>query len=324
MALDCKNDIEIETKKTNSPKISVVIPIFNDVENIDFLYQRMREILKNHPNMEVILVDDGSRDGSSEKGEQIALKDGRFKLVKFKRNYGHRPAVTAGMELAKGDYIITIDSDLQTNPEEMFLLIERLNMGADIACGVRNKRYDPLISRRIPSKIANFILRKLMGKKLSDFGCALNAYRREIVEKALKNTYIKLFTKTFACLFTDRIVEVQVSHRARERGKSAYNVWKLFQFFQFLVNNITFERLRIKRMGMLFPFTISFLFVLILILLIKVAFFSPLSLIKIFISVFLLLIEIQLFFSLKILMNNWYHSTFNKPYYEVEKIVNRK
>jgi len=164
----------------NQNSVSVVVPIYNEQENIDLLYDELIAAMESQPRpFDLILVDDGSRDGTAEQLQQLARKDRRVKLVLFRRNYGQTAAMFAGIQNATGDFIVTIDGDLQNDPRDIPMMLDKLEEGFDLVHGWRKNRQDHMVSRKIPSKIANWLISRTTRFPIHDLGCTLKAIRRE-------------------------------------------------------------------------------------------------------------------------------------------------
>jgi undecaprenyl-phosphate 4-deoxy-4-formamido-L-arabinose transferase len=222
--------------------LSVVIPAFNEVENLDELIRRcLLACNKTGRPFEIILVDDGSSDGSAQKIESAAKENpGNVVGVFLNRNYGQHAAVIAGFEQSRGDIIITLDADLQNPPEEIPRLVEAMDKGYDVVGSVRRHRRDSLF-RRAASAVVNKGVQKATGVMMHDYGCMLRAYRRHIVEAILKcrehSTFIPILANSFARTTT----EIDVSHEARKQGESKYNLMKLAMLqFDLLTSMTTF------------------------------------------------------------------------------------
>ncbi len=205
--------------------ISVVIPAYNEEENIPVLYERLKNVLERlGENYEVIFVDDGSEDRTPEVLRDIAKRDRSVKVVRFRRNYGQTAAMYAGFEHAKGDVIITMDADLQNDPEDIPVLLEKVREGYDIVSGWRKDRKDPFLSRKLPSSVANWIISKVTGVELHDYGCTLKAYRAEIAKRYRLYGDMHRFLPALARRFGAKITEIPVRHHPRLYGKSKYGI----------------------------------------------------------------------------------------------------
>jgi len=164
-------------------KISIVVPLFNEEENVVELHRRIVAALEEfgHP-FEMIFVDDGSRDGTVPISRGIASSDSRVRVIQLRRNYGQTPSMRAGIDYATGDVIVTMDGDLQNDPADIPQLVERLQQGYDLVAGWRRNRQDAFLSRKLPSKAANWLIGKVVGVPIRDNGCSLKAYRSTVIK----------------------------------------------------------------------------------------------------------------------------------------------
>ncbi|ADO45354.1 glycosyl transferase family 2 [Hydrogenobacter thermophilus TK-6] len=202
--------------------ISVVIPAYNEKDSIPILYEKLTKVLEG--DYEIIFVDDGSDDGTFEVLQKIAGKDSRVKVIRFRRNYGQTAAMYAGFQHAKGEIIITMDADLQNDPEDIPALIRKLEEGYDLVSGWRKDRKDPFFSRRLPSMIANWIISKVTGVELHDYGCTLKAYRADILKELELYGDMHRFLPALTKRHGAKITEVVVRHHPRLYGKSKYGL----------------------------------------------------------------------------------------------------
>ena len=207
--------------------ISLVIPVFNEAENLDELIRRCLSVCRGRNNpFEVILVDDGSSDGSAQIIERSALSNPELTGVFLNRNYGQHAAVLAGFEASRGDVVVTLDADLQNPPEEIPRLIDTLFQGFDVVGSVRVNRRDPLF-RKIASFLVNKYVQRVTGVMMKDYGCMLRAYRRHIIDAVLscpeRSTFIPILANSFARSST----EISVTHDERHNGNSKYGFFKL-------------------------------------------------------------------------------------------------
>ncbi|HID57134.1 TPA: glycosyltransferase [Candidatus Poribacteria bacterium] len=206
-------------------EISVVVPVYNEVENLEELHRRLTEELgKLGRSYEIIVVDDGSDDGSYELLKRLAEEDQHLKVIRFRRNFGQTPALSAGFDFARGGIIITMDGDLQNDPSDISPLIEKLQEGYDLVAGWRADRKDKLLLRKIPSWLANRLIKKSTGIKLHDFGCTLRAYRRDLVRDIKLYGEMHRFIPALAALAGARIAEIKVKHHPRLHGRSKYGI----------------------------------------------------------------------------------------------------
>lgn len=216
-----------------NPYLSIVIPIFNEEENIPVLWARLSNVLAEHfsdpaKGWEVIFTDDGSRDKSLEMLKEIAEGEGRVSVIEFNRNYGQHSAIFGAFSVVSGEVVVTLDADLQNPPEEIPALVAKIDEGFDVVGGWRQGRMDnDSLFRTLPSKIVNAVTRRTTGVKMNDYGCMLRAYRREIVDAMLQCKERSSFIPALANSFAKRITEVPVAHAERAAGESKYGLWKL-------------------------------------------------------------------------------------------------
>jgi undecaprenyl-phosphate 4-deoxy-4-formamido-L-arabinose transferase len=208
------------------PDLSVVVTLYNEAGSVDELYRRTIAALDPGPRtFELIFVDDGSSDGTFAALERLHRADPRIRAVRFKRNFGQHPAMHAGLSRARGDVVVTMDGDLQNEPEDIPRLVEAIEAGYDVASGRRRARKDPL-GRALPSKLINGMLRRFTSVDISDFGCAFNAYRRTSLEPMLGSIGKQKFTKALVLSGGASVVEVDVGHAPRT-GPSRYSPLRL-------------------------------------------------------------------------------------------------
>ncbi len=231
--------------------ISVVIPVLNEEANLDELIRRCMETCGRMVRpFEILLVDDGSTDGSREKIAQASAQNsGKVVGVFLNRNYGQHAAIMAGFSQAKGDIVMTMDADLQNPPEEIPKLTEKIEAGFDVVGSVRVPRRDPLF-RRAGSWLINKAVQKTTGVLMHDYGCMLRAYRRHIVEAMLQCHEHSTFIPVLANTFAKNTTEVEVHHHARSKGISKYGIWKLIKLqFDLLTSMTTFPLRLLSALG---------------------------------------------------------------------------
>ena len=205
--------------------ISVVVPICNELENIPLLYQQLAAVLPSLARpWEVVFVDDGSTDGSSKRLKELAARDERVKVVRFRRNYGQTAAMQAGIQHSTGDVIVTLDGDLQNDPLDIPVLVHKLDEGYDLVHGWRKQRQDTLLTRKIPSKIANWLISRVTGFPIHDLGCTLKAIRREIAVELELYGEMHRFIPILAHQRGARCVEVVTRHHPRRFGLTKYGL----------------------------------------------------------------------------------------------------
>ncbi len=210
--------------------LSVAVPLYNEEESLVPLYNAIKEGVEGLGlEYEIIFVDDGSRDRTFEIARDLASKDKALKVVKFRRNYGQTPAMSAGIDIAKGDVIVTMDGDLQNDPRDIPNFLEKMAEGYDIVVGWRHKRQDKLVTRKIPSKIANWLIGKVTGVPIKDNGCSLKAYRRAIIQSVPLYSEMHRFIPAMTSLSGARIAEIKVRHHARQFGESKYGLSRIYK-----------------------------------------------------------------------------------------------
>jgi len=222
----------VKTKRSTSasPYLSVILPVFNEEESLTLQYKAVSDAVKKlKKTYEIIFVDDGSSDSSYDILKEIASSDKNVRLVRFRRNFGQTAAMAAGIDYSKGEVIVFMDSDLQNEPEDIGKLLEKIDEGYDVVSGWRANRQDKLISRKIPSKIANWLIARVTGVPLHDLGCSLKAYRGEVLRQVNLYGEMHRFIPVHASWIGARITEVPVGHHARQFGKSKYGIKRTFK-----------------------------------------------------------------------------------------------
>ncbi len=209
----------------NNPELSLFLPVLDEEENLRPMHAKIREALNElGKTAEVIYVDDGSTDKSLQILREIANSDARVRVISLRRNYGQTAAMSAGIDAAKGEILIPMDADLQNDPKDIARLLDKLNEGYDVVSGWRKNRQDKLISRKLPSKIANKIISWIGGVPLHDYGCSLKAYRREVIQDVKLYGEMHRFIPIYASWAGARVTEISVDHHARTMGKSKYGI----------------------------------------------------------------------------------------------------
>lgn len=209
--------------------ISIIIPVYNEEENISVLYREIVDAMSDLKySFEIVFVDDSSTDNSWNEIKKLTKMDCRVKAIRFTRNFGQTTALKAGIDVSRGSIIITMDSDLQNDPRDIPRLIKMLNQGFDLVNGWRKYRKDPY-SKIIPSKIANYIISMITGIKLNDYGCSLKAYRKEILSDIELYGEMHRFLPALCGYKGARITEIEVNHRPRIKGKSKYGLERVFK-----------------------------------------------------------------------------------------------
>ncbi|MCY4173376.1 MAG: glycosyltransferase family 2 protein [Cyanobacteria bacterium MAG CAR3_bin_5] len=215
---------------TVQPGVSVVIPLYNEADGLELLLEQLLEVMRpmGEP-FELVLIDDGSTDGTDERLQQLARDTPELVAVLLRRNYGQTPAMAAGFDVSRGRVIVTMDGDLQNDPDDIPRIVNRLREGYDLVSGWRHQRQDKELSRKLPSKLANRLIGKVTGVRLHDYGCSLKAYRRELVEDMNLYGELHRFLPALASIEGARIDEIKVSHRARQFGQSKYGIDRTFR-----------------------------------------------------------------------------------------------
>src|ERR1700761_9678816 len=212
------------------PHLSVIAPLYNEEDNVRPLYEALTNALDpTGMDYEMVLVDDGSKDTTLNKALELAQADPRIKVVKFRRNCGQTAAMAAGIEFASGDVLVTMDGDLQNDPLDIPMFLETIDSGYDIVVGWRFQRQDKLITRKIPSKIANWLIAKVTKVPIKDNGCSLKAYRAAVIKHIPLYSEMHRFIPAMASIAAPRIAEVKARHHARRFGKSKYGLSRIYK-----------------------------------------------------------------------------------------------
>ncbi|MET0988832.1 MAG: glycosyltransferase family 2 protein [Steroidobacteraceae bacterium] len=212
------------------PRLSIIVPFYNEEENIRRMYEAITAaVVPLDISFEMVFVDDGSRDATARIGAEIAQEDPRLRLVKFRRNYGQTPAMAAGIEHARGEVLVTMDGDLQNDPADVGILLAKIDEGYDIVVGWRHNRQDKLVSRKIPSIIANRLIGKVTGVPIRDNGCSLKAFRANLIKNIPLYSEMHRFIPAMASVAGPRIAQIKVRHHARQFGKSKYGLSRIYK-----------------------------------------------------------------------------------------------
>lgn len=317
------------------PLISVVVPIYNEYESIPRLIGEITDSMdKIERSYEIICVDDGSDDGSAQLLKDIARKHPTLRAILLRRNYGQTPAMAAGFKHARGQIIVTLDGDLQNPPSEIYKILNKLegkyddNEGYDLVSGWREKRQDKALTRLLPSKIANWLIGRLTGVKLHDYGCSLKAYRCEVLRDMNLYGELHRFLPALAYIEGARIAEVPVEHRGRIHGQSKYGLGRTFRvvldlFTVYFMKKFLTRPMHVFGLWGFISLAIGVLLGLYLTLLKLVANVQIGDRPLLILSVLLTLTGIQLFcFGLlgELLMRT-YHESQNRPIYRVREII---
>lgn len=214
----------------NNILVSVAVPLFNEEESAPVLYEKLKDVLDSlHAEYEIIFVDDGSTDDTFEVTRRIAKMDTRLRVIKFRRNFGQTPAMAAGIDHSRGEIIVTMDGDLQNDPLDIPEFITEIQSGCDIVVGWRHNRQDKLVTRKIPSMIANWLIGKVTGVPIKDNGCSLKAYRADVIKSVSLYSEMHRFIPAMANVTGARIKEIKVRHHARKFGESKYGLSRIYK-----------------------------------------------------------------------------------------------
>ena len=214
------------------PKFSIVVPFHNEEENVTALYARLKQIMEQvGETFELVFVDDGSSDRTYKLLEEIAAVDSRVLVVKLRRNFGQTSALAAGFDHASGEYILSMDGDLQHDPNEIPNFLEKLEEGYDVVSGWRKERIDNFVMRRFPSRCANWLMAKLSGVDIHDFGTTFKAYRREVIQNIPLYGEMHRFIPALASWYGASICEIPIRNVMRQKGKSHYGISRTFRVF---------------------------------------------------------------------------------------------
>jgi glycosyltransferase involved in cell wall biosynthesis len=206
-------------------ELSVVIPIYNEQENIERLYRELKQVLDRlGKSYEILAVDDGSTDGSFEVLRELHRGDDSLKVVRLRRNFGQAAAFAAGFDSAVGEIIVSMDADLQFDPADIGKLLDKISEGYDIVSGWRTDRQETFLTRRLPSMAANWLISRITGVELHDYGCSLKAYRSEVIRNVRLYGELHRFIPALASSIGVHLAEVPVSHHPRRHGKSKYDL----------------------------------------------------------------------------------------------------
>lgn len=220
----------VDTAGEAAPEISIFLPVLNEEPNLRPLHAKLDDSLASLGHTaEIIYVDDGSTDGSLEVLRELASRDPRVRVIALRRNYGQTAAMAAGIDAARGAVLIPMDADLQNDPVDIARLMAKLDEGFDVVSGWRKERQDKMVTRKIPSAMANWLISFIGGVKLHDYGCSLKAYRREFLKEVRLYGEMHRFIPIYASWVGARVTEIPVRHHARTMGKSKYGLSRTFK-----------------------------------------------------------------------------------------------
>jgi glycosyltransferase involved in cell wall biosynthesis len=309
---------------------TIVVPIYNEEHSVPILYDEIKSVMESMgKGYEIIFVDDGSTDGSLSVLTALAEKSKQVRVISFRKNFGQTAAISAGFDYSRGEIIVILDGDLQNDPADIPMLIETLNEGYDVVSGWRFDRHDKLLSRKLPSRIANKIISRYTGIHLHDYGCSLKAYRREVIKNIKLYGEMHRFLPAVANAYGITIKEVKVNHRPRKFGESKYSLNRVFKvildlvMIQFFLHYATRPMQFFGRWGLLSIFTGVFFGL----VTIAMKIFEGMDMTGnpfIFLTILCVLVGLQ-FFSIGIIGEinmRTYHESQNKPTYIISKTIN--
>lgn len=212
------------------PKLAVVVPFYNEQDNIERMHAAIVAAVEPlRVAFEIVFVDDGSTDATPRLARAIARRDPRVRVVRFRRNYGQTPAMAAGIALATADIVVTMDGDLQNDPEDIRAFLAEIDAGSDIVVGWRHDRKDKWLSRKLPSRIANWLIGKVTRVPIRDNGCSLKAFRASVIKHIPLYSEMHRFIPAMASMAGPRLVELKVRHHARQFGQSKYGLSRVYK-----------------------------------------------------------------------------------------------
>ncbi len=214
----------------NSIELSIIAPLYNEEESVDLLYKKIKEAAIGTGKLyEIIFVDDGSSDDTVRRATNLAKADHCLRVVEFRRNYGQTPAMAAGIDIARGKVLVTMDGDLQNDPMDIPMMIDKLEGGYDLVVGWRHNRQDKLITRKIPSIIANRLIGYVTGVPIKDNGCSLKVYKAKVIKHSPFYNEMHRFIPALLSLSGVKVAEVKVRHHARQFGESKYGLSRIYK-----------------------------------------------------------------------------------------------
>ena len=242
----------------NAPDLSVIIPAYDEEDNVEPLYRAtVAAVEPLDLSFEILFIDDGSRDATYDRLSALAAQDGRVKVIKFRRNYGQTPAMAAGIDHAKGRLLVSMDGDLQNDPADIPNLLAKIDEGYDIVAGWRQRRQDKFVTRVLPSKVANWLIARVTGVPIRDNGCSLKAYRADVIKGIPLYSEMHRFIPAMASVAGARIAQIPVRHHPRRFGVSKYGLSRVYKV---LFDLLTIKTMLILATRPLFSFTSAAVF----------------------------------------------------------------
>ena len=327
---ECIKNIKVSGRGSKKKMgLSIVIPVYNEKESVGQLYSRLNKTLsKLKIAYEVILIDDGSTDGTYGELKKINKKNSSYKIIRFRRNFGQTSAMSAGFHYSSGDVIITLDADLQNDPKDIPAVLKKLDEGYDIVSGWRKDRNDKAVTRRFPSIVANKLISRLTGVHLHDYGCTLKAYRKEVIENIELYGEMHRYIPAVASRMGVNVTEIPVTHHGRKFGKSKYGVSRTIRVILDIITIkflLSYSQRPIQIFGLLGLLSGTAGLVITAYLIIMRIFFSQsladrplfiLSIFMIFIGIQLITMGLLAEINMRI-----YHEAQNKPTYVIKDII---
>jgi glycosyltransferase involved in cell wall biosynthesis len=319
----------ISKKGKSDIDLSIVIPIYNERESIGKLYDNLNGALSGmNLKYEVLLIDDGSIDGTFDELLKVHRKNKLFKIIRFRKNFGQTSAISAGFSYAEGKVVVTLDADLQNDPQDIPVLLSKINEGYDIVSGWRKNRKDRAVTRRFPSIVANKIISRLTGVRLHDYGCTLKAYRKEVVKNINLYGEMHRYIPAIASWMGVKVAEVPVIHHSRKYGKSKYGVSRTIKVILDIITVkflLSYSQSPIQMFGLLGLFSGMIGFIVTAYLIIMRIFFGqsladrPLFIL----SIFMIFIGVQLITIglLAEVLIRVYHKVQNRDTYVIKDII---
>ena len=310
---------------TNAIDVSVVVPVFNEAENIEELYLRIVSTMESYgSSFEVVVVDDGSTDESLAILRRIHETDERLRIVQLTRNFGQTPALYAGFAHVRGDLVLQIDADLQNPPEEMPKLLNKIKEGFDVVQGWREERQDSL-ARRLPSRVLNRVISMLIGARIHDLGCGIKVYRRKVVDQMTRFTHHARYIPSEMLWLGPKLAEIKVEHTERKRGTSKYGLFHLLHLnFNIITSVSTLPVKIVGVIGCLFSFVGFFMGALILTRRIIDVNFDPLASSLATVMALLFILSGTQLIATGIMceyISRIFAEVQNKPYYIVDQVI---
>jgi glycosyltransferase involved in cell wall biosynthesis len=310
--------------------LSIIIPVYNEEESLGYLHQAIQAVMSNQDiTWEVVYVDDGSSDSSPQNLECLAREDPEHvSVVQLRRNFGQTAAIAAGIDHAQGEILVMIDADLQNDPADIPLLLSYIHQGYDVVSGWRINRKDRMFTRRIPSKAANWLISKVTGVRLHDYGCSLKAYRREVITGFRLYGEMHRFIPVYARMVGARMIEVPVNHHPRRFGKAKYGLGRtlkvLLDLFtvKFLLDYAAKPLYLFGGTG-LFLFLMAFLLVVYLVFA-RIVLFEHISrspLLLLSVTLFIMGFQSILMGLIAEMLARTYHESQSKPTYTIKKVI---